>query len=87
MTIKPYVNGVNFILPSNAAAEDETRSPGCNTTMSLRISIVPLLIFVAMFSVWKKDVCDGSIPVGPAGTTTSTGAMAPTRAGAGTTNC
>lgn len=33
---------------------------------------------------WKKEVCDGSSPVLPGGTTTSTGATRPTRAGAPT---
>ena len=33
---------------------------------------------------WKKEVCEGSRPVLPAGTTTSFGATRPTRAGAPT---
>ena len=35
---------------------------------------------------WKKDVCEGSRPVLPSGTTTSLGATRPTRAGAPTLN-
>jgi hypothetical protein len=39
-----------------------------------------------MLSTWKKPVWEGSMPVGPAETTTSRGAMAFIFAGAGTTN-
>jgi hypothetical protein len=46
----------------------------------------PLLILVAMFSVWKNDVWDGSMPVGPAGMFTVSGAITPARAGAPTLN-
>lgn len=35
---------------------------------------------------WKKEVCEGSRPVFPAGTVTSLGATRPTRAGAPTLN-
>ena len=48
------------------------------------MSIVPLLILVAMFSAWKNDVCEGSMPVPPEGMVTSLGASRPTRAGAPT---
>ena len=33
---------------------------------------------------WTKDVCEGSMPVGPGGTNTSTGAVEPVLAEAGT---
>ena len=46
------------------------------------ISMVPLEIFVAMDRAWKNEVFSGPRPVFWAGTTTFSGAMAPTRAGA-----
>ncbi|KAK8364086.1 hypothetical protein E1A91_A03G196100v1 [Gossypium mustelinum] len=45
---------------------------------------VPLLILGGILSTWEKDVCEGSTPVLPIGTTTSMGATRPTRAGAPT---
>jgi len=33
-----------------------------------------------IFKAWKKEIYEGSIPVGPAGTTTSTGEVTPTLA-------
>lgn len=39
---------------------------------------------MVVLSTWKNDVCDGSIPVDPAGTITVLGATAPTLAGAPT---
>ena len=59
-------------MPRRVAAEEVTFSPALTTVTSERISIAPLLILVAMLRVWKKLVCDGSMPVGPAGTVTST---------------
>ena len=41
---------------------------------------------LAQARAWKKDVCEGSRPVLPSGTTTSLGATRPTRAGAPTLN-
>ena len=46
--------------------------------------MVPLEIFVVMESAWKNDVFSGPSPVLPAGTNTSTGAIAPALAGAAT---
>jgi len=37
-----------------------------------------------MFKAWKKLICDGSKPVGPAGTAKSIGERAPTLASVGT---
>lgn len=48
------------------------------------ISIYPLLILVEIFKAWKKEIYAGSIPVGPAGTTTSKYEIIPTLAGAET---
>ncbi len=36
-----------------------------------------------MFKAWKKLICDGSKPVGPAGTAKSTGETTPTLASVG----
>ena len=46
----------------------------------------PALEGPAQVRAWKKDVCEGSRPVLPSGTTTSFGATRPTRAGAPTLN-
>lgn len=46
--------------------------------------MVPLEILVGMDKAWKKDVFSGPRPVFWAGILTSTGAMAPARAAAGT---
>ena len=48
------------------------------------ISMVPLEIFVGIAKAWKKEVFSGPKPVFWAGTMTSTGAIAPARAGAAT---
>lgn len=87
MMIKLYVNGVNFILLSNVVVEDEIWLFGCNMMMLLRILIVFLLIFVAMFSVWKKDVCDGFILVGFVGIMILIGVMVLMCVGVGMMNC
>ncbi|GIL70876.1 hypothetical protein Vretifemale_1555 [Volvox reticuliferus] len=71
-------------LASRVAWDAPTRSPVFTTTTSDTISIVPLLIFVAIPRAWKKDVCEGSMPVPPALMVTSSLAVAPTRAGAPT---
>ncbi|XP_077659998.1 uncharacterized protein AFUA_1G05090 [Aspergillus fumigatus Af293] len=46
--------------------------------------MVPRAILVGTPRAWKNEVLPGSIPVLPAGTQTSAGAMAPARAGAAT---
>mmetsp|Transcript_10755 Transcript_10755/g.35628 ORF Transcript_10755/g.35628 Transcript_10755/m.35628 type:complete len:212 (+) Transcript_10755:401-1036(+) len=66
------------------ASELPTFWPICKRSTGDTISIFPLTIFVAIWRVWKKFVWPGSQSVGPGGTTTWTGATAPTRAGAGT---
>jgi hypothetical protein len=55
-----------FSLDSSAAAEAETFSPSLMIGTGLMISMAPLTILVAMLSAWKKAVCPGSRPVGPA---------------------
>ena len=47
----------------------------CGDLLSMKLQLL---------HTWKKDVWDGSMPVGPAGTVTLHCAIAPTRAGAGT---
>mmetsp|Transcript_1988 Transcript_1988/g.6353 ORF Transcript_1988/g.6353 Transcript_1988/m.6353 type:complete len:209 (+) Transcript_1988:207-833(+) len=83
-TTRPYVNGLIDSFCSRAASELPTFSPLVTRCTGLMISICPRLILVAIWSAWNHDVWPGSQPVGPGGTMTSTGAMAPTRAGAGT---
>mmetsp|Transcript_10006 Transcript_10006/g.24896 ORF Transcript_10006/g.24896 Transcript_10006/m.24896 type:complete len:232 (+) Transcript_10006:52-747(+) len=84
-TTRPYLKGLTPILVRSAASEVPTLLPAVSTLQSLMISIAPLLILVAMLSAWKKEVCAGSRPVGPLGTTQSTGAMTPALADAGLT--
>jgi len=50
------------------------------------VSICPLTIFVVIDKAWKKEIWDGSIPVGPGGITTSHWASCPTLAAAGIVN-
>mmetsp|Transcript_34671 Transcript_34671/g.60428 ORF Transcript_34671/g.60428 Transcript_34671/m.60428 type:complete len:250 (+) Transcript_34671:126-875(+) len=66
-TIIPYSNGLMPNFPSRIAALGDTLSPFVRILKELTNSICPLTIFVAMLSAWKKDVWDGSIPVGPDG--------------------
>jgi len=51
---------------------------------SLVISICDFWIFVEIDKAWKKEIWDGSIPVGPGGITISNGEIAPTLAAVGT---
>mmetsp|Transcript_27974 Transcript_27974/g.27652 ORF Transcript_27974/g.27652 Transcript_27974/m.27652 type:complete len:221 (+) Transcript_27974:398-1060(+) len=80
----PYLKGLTPSLDSRVAWEAPTLSPALIRCTSLTISMVPLLILVAIPRAWKKEVWEGSMPVGPAGTRTSLGATTPTRAAAPT---
>mmetsp|Transcript_36188 Transcript_36188/g.94121 ORF Transcript_36188/g.94121 Transcript_36188/m.94121 type:complete len:231 (+) Transcript_36188:234-926(+) len=79
-----YEKGLMFILTKRAAWEAVTLSPTLKISTACCISMAPFTILVGMFRVWKKEVWEGSRPVGPAGMVTATGAMAPARAGAPT---
>mmetsp|Transcript_33865 Transcript_33865/g.80453 ORF Transcript_33865/g.80453 Transcript_33865/m.80453 type:complete len:232 (-) Transcript_33865:99-794(-) len=85
LTVRPYLNGLMPILVRRAASEVPTLTPSNSTLQSLIISIEPLLILVAMFRAWKKEVWAGSSPVAPFGTMHSQGAMTPALAAAGLT--
>mmetsp|Transcript_38593 Transcript_38593/g.76504 ORF Transcript_38593/g.76504 Transcript_38593/m.76504 type:complete len:227 (-) Transcript_38593:32-712(-) len=67
-----YSNGLIPSFVSKTAALGDTFSPAFKILNSLTSSICPLTILVPMFKAWKKDVCDGSIPVGPLGSAKST---------------
>lgn len=69
---------------SKVASEAPTLVPASTSFRSVVISMVPRAILVGTPSAWKKDVLPGSMPVFPAGTKTSAGAMAPALAGAAT---
>jgi len=58
--------------------------PFVHTLNSFVISIWDFWIFVEIESAWKKEIYEGSIPVGPGGMTTSIGAKLPTLAAVGT---
>lgn len=73
-----------FSMLSNVASEAPTFEPVSTSFRSDVISMVPRAIFVGTPRAWKKEVLPGSIPVLPAGTKTSAGAIAPARAGAAT---
>mmetsp|Transcript_22829 Transcript_22829/g.63106 ORF Transcript_22829/g.63106 Transcript_22829/m.63106 type:complete len:221 (+) Transcript_22829:188-850(+) len=81
---RPYLKGLMPSLDSRVAWEAPTRSPCFTSCTSFTISMVPLVILVAIPRAWKKEVWEGSIPVDPAGTCTSQGAIRFTRAGAPT---
>mmetsp|Transcript_37823 Transcript_37823/g.118521 ORF Transcript_37823/g.118521 Transcript_37823/m.118521 type:complete len:203 (-) Transcript_37823:91-699(-) len=74
-----------FRVLRRVACEASTLSPTSRSSTGEVISMAPRVILVAICSVWKKEVFSGPQVVGPGGMMTFTGAMAPTRAGAGTT--
>mmetsp|Transcript_92551 Transcript_92551/g.138693 ORF Transcript_92551/g.138693 Transcript_92551/m.138693 type:complete len:215 (-) Transcript_92551:73-717(-) len=80
-----YENGRMLRRSSRTASDAPTRLPAVIRCTREIISICPRLILVGIDRAWKKPVCPGSQPVGPGSTYTLIGAMAPTRAGAGTT--
>mmetsp|Transcript_34074 Transcript_34074/g.77164 ORF Transcript_34074/g.77164 Transcript_34074/m.77164 type:complete len:220 (+) Transcript_34074:197-856(+) len=80
---RPYINGLTPSLASKAASDVPTLRPSLITSVSLMISMEPLLILVAMLSAWKNEVCAGSRPVGPLGMVQLHGAMTPDLAAAG----
>merc|ERR1719353_2128055 len=83
-TFIPYSNGLIPIFVSSTAWEAVIFLSFWHTVCSVVSSIVPFTILVGILSVWKKFVCDGSRPVGPAGSFTSIGAITPALAPAGT---
>merc|ERR550514_79136 len=85
VTFIPYENGLMPIFVRSADWDADTFEPALHTVTSAMSSTEPLTIFVGMFRVWKKFVCDGSMPVGPAGSFTSHIEMTPALAAAGFT--
>lgn len=79
----PYSNGFKFNFLRRAASEALTFLPTVQTLKSLVIYIWPFTILVEIINAWKKLICDGSSPVGPAGTVKSTGATTPILASVG----
>merc|ERR1719197_1215460 len=83
---RPYEKGLTESFVRRAASDEPTLVPSLIASVSLMISIEPLLILVAMLSAWKNEVCAGSRPVGPLGIVQLHGAMTPALAAAGFTN-
>mmetsp|Transcript_54676 Transcript_54676/g.155585 ORF Transcript_54676/g.155585 Transcript_54676/m.155585 type:complete len:246 (-) Transcript_54676:120-857(-) len=71
-TSMPYSNGLMPSFASRIAELGLTFSPITRILKSETSSIWPFTIFVPMFRAWKKEVCEGSMPVGPAGMAQST---------------
>merc|ERR1719197_1034652 len=80
---RPYEKGLTESFVRRAASDEPTLVPSLIASVSLMISIEPLLILVAMLSAWKNEVCAGSRPVGPLGIVQLHGAMTPALAAAG----
>lgn len=81
---RPYEKGYTFNIWRRAASENPTLSSFLMRCTSLRISMVPLEIFVAMERAWKNEVFSGPRPVFWGVTNTSIGAIEPALAGAST---
>mmetsp|Transcript_32804 Transcript_32804/g.70805 ORF Transcript_32804/g.70805 Transcript_32804/m.70805 type:complete len:272 (+) Transcript_32804:261-1076(+) len=67
-----YSKGRMPNLLNKTAPEAVTLSPVVKILKSLTNSICPFTILVPMFKAWKKEVWEGSIPVGPEGMNQST---------------
>mmetsp|Transcript_19236 Transcript_19236/g.40961 ORF Transcript_19236/g.40961 Transcript_19236/m.40961 type:complete len:201 (+) Transcript_19236:683-1285(+) len=83
LTLRPYMKGLMPSFARSAASEVPTLTPSLITSVSLMISMEPLLIFVAMLRAWKNEVWAGSRPVGPLGIVQLHGAITPALAAAG----
>mmetsp|Transcript_4329 Transcript_4329/g.10910 ORF Transcript_4329/g.10910 Transcript_4329/m.10910 type:complete len:218 (-) Transcript_4329:379-1032(-) len=82
-TSMPYSKGLTLSLLRSTAALGDTFSPTFRMGNSDTNSIWPLTILVPMFNAWKKEVWDGSMPVGPEGKFMSTIETWPLLAAAG----
>mmetsp|Transcript_96776 Transcript_96776/g.301850 ORF Transcript_96776/g.301850 Transcript_96776/m.301850 type:complete len:246 (-) Transcript_96776:129-866(-) len=78
----PYSNGLMLSLFNSTAALGDTLSPTHRILKSETSSIWPLTILVPMFRAWKKEVWEGSMPVGPEGSDMSTMETCPVLAAA-----
>mmetsp|Transcript_15673 Transcript_15673/g.31752 ORF Transcript_15673/g.31752 Transcript_15673/m.31752 type:complete len:246 (-) Transcript_15673:133-870(-) len=71
-TSMPYSKGLMLSFVNITAVLAETFSPTVRILNSETSSICPLTILVPMFRAWKKEVWEGSMPVGPEGSERST---------------